>query len=141
MGARIRLVGAEQVLANFQRIDNRIKRQTIGDALSESGEYVRKDVHDKTPVKGGSSADGFYVSKAWSHDPSKAGAVRKSVKWALSTLGNAVVIYTKHIIAPKLEYGTSRESPHPFFRRSYDDKDTRNGIKDIFTKHIRGAIR
>ena len=138
---RIRVQGMEQAMAELRRIDDKVRVQTMRDGLSESGEYVRQDVHDKCPVKGGTSADGHYVSNAWTADPKKAGAVRKSVKSMVSTFGNKAIVYSNHIIAPQLEKGTSRESPHPFFRRSLDDHTTTGKVKDIFIDKVREAIR
>lgn len=137
----IRVRGMEEALAALRGIDDRMKGPTMQGALGESGEYVRKDVHDKCPVKGGTSADGHYVSKAWSHDPKRAGAVRRSVKSMVSGFGNTAIVYSNHMIATPLEKGTSRESPHPFFRRSLDDSSTSNKVKDIFINKVKEAIR
>jgi len=137
----IRIEGMEQALSNLRRIDNTMRTRTVREALSESGEYVRKDVHDKCPVKGGTSADGHYRSTSKPATPGKAGAVRRSVKWMLSQFQNAAIVYSNHIIAVDLEKGTSRESPHPFFRRSLDDTNTRGKVRDIFIEKIKGAIR
>lgn len=135
---QVRIHGMEQSIAALRRIDHRVRTQSVRDGLSESGEYIRQDVHDKCAVKGGVSADGHYVSKS---KPGKnAGAVRRSVKWMLSQFQLAAIVYSNHPIAVDLEKGTSRESPRPFFRRSYDDPKTGDKVKSIFVDKIRRAI-
>ncbi len=140
MRRNIKLEGIEGLERKLKSLTNATRGEIVNQALEEAGEYFRQDAHDKCPVKGGVSADGFYISTSIPKDPARVGAVRKSIKWMLSKFETSVLIYTNHPIASPLEYGTSREEAKPFMRRAAGDKSTRAGVAGIFKRIFAKAI-
>jgi len=134
----VKLHGAEDLERALKRVTDAVKYQALDKTLEAAGEYVRQDAHDKCAVKGGVSADGFYRSES---EPSgRPGAVRESIKYRLSQFKPEVYVLTNHIIAPDLEFGTSREQAKPFMRRSADDPQTQLGVVEIFNRVMRQEI-
>ncbi len=134
---KIKVEGLAEATAAFDRLKRDVQEVVTGAAVERAGEYVRQDAHDKCPVKGGRSADGYYTSSA---EPTpRSGAVRKSIKY--ENKGDFAIVGTNHMIAPQLEFGTSREAPHPFLGRSAADKNTQKAIADIYSKEVARAVK
>lgn len=133
----IRIEGMEEATRKLKQLEDSLAREAVQKGLEGGASYVRQDAHDKCSVKGGTSVDGFYTSDA---EPTpQSGAVRRSIKYEVKT-GHAEV-FTNHPIAKDLEFGTSRESPHPFMRRSADDGETRRTVGDRFKSAILDAVK
>ena len=91
-------------------------------ALEAMGQFVNQKAHDRCPVKGGTSADGVYVSDS---QPTKnSGAVRRTIKHSIDRQNKRVVVGTNHMLAPGLEKGTSREQAHPFLTPAAEENIT-----------------
>jgi len=137
----MKIEGAKELDRKLKRLDKSMAGEIRKEALDAVGEFVRQDAYNKCPVKGGTSADGHYRSEG-TPGP-RSGAVRESIKYEVKR--DHVVVGTNHIIAPDLEFGSSRESPHPFMRRSIDDPATKKGAGDkyaeIAKRGIEGAVR
>ncbi len=134
---KVKVEGLEEATKAFDRLQKEVQEAVKGAAVERAGEYVRQDAHDKCPVKGGRSADGFYSSDG--EMTARSGAVRKSIKY--ENKGDFAVVGTNHIIAPDVEFGTSREKPHPFLRRSVEDGSTRTAIAEIYREEVGRAVR
>ena len=138
----VTVTGLKEAQRKFDKLSDEMRGKITEAALTKSAEVLRQDMYNKCPVKGGSSADGFY--KSYSKASGRSGAVRESLK-AGSVQGVLVRVGTNNPIAPQLEYGTSRESARPFARRAADDSQTRNNIKKTFaeevSKGVKGAAR
>jgi HK97 gp10 family phage protein len=132
----IKVEGLEQAVSKLNRLNSSLRNEAMREGLQDASDYVRKDAHDKCPVKGGASADGYYKSE--SEPSSQSGAVRRSIKNTVHQ--SHAEIFTNHIIAKDLEYGTSRETAHPFMRRSADDSQTRKAVGDKFMAAVNKAI-
>lgn len=133
-----KIEGMDELLNNIKKLDKEMDKQ-INKALENVGEFVRQDAFNKTPVKGGISADGRYVSESETADPSRAGAVRKSLKYMVSKYNSEVFVYTNNIIAKPLELGTSREQAKPFLRPAIDENHEK--IKQIFAETLKEALK
>ncbi len=121
---------------NIPQLIARNPAQTIA-ALNEIGDFVLEKAQGRASVKGEGSADGYYSSPWAVRDPSRVGAVRKSIQKTMQP--NKVVIGSNHMIAPKLEHGSSRETPKPFMRPSIDEN--RNEIVAMFTEKLVDSIK
>ena len=134
---KIQIDGLDHMEKQFDKLSKSVRGEIAQEALEEAGEYFRQDAYNKCAVKGGMSADGFYFSE-W--DPTgRSGAVRESIKWKLMNIAE-VIIFTNHMIAPDLEFGTSREQAKPFMGRAAQDKQTQKGIADIFARVLKKGI-
>ena len=138
---RVDIKGVEELERKLKSLSQKASGQLTNSALEESGEYLRQDAHDKCPVKGGTSADGFYVSTSKEPETGRAGAVRRSIKWRVSQFDSSALVMTSHPIARDLEFGTSREQAKPFMRRAADDKQTQSGVADTFMRVIGGGLK
>lgn len=142
MKTEAKIEGMKELERKFKKLSDNVGGPIRDEALVQAGEYFRQDAHDKCPAKGLGSIDGHYPAIG---DPTpQSGAVRKSIK-AGAPQGGEVRVGTNHMLGPDLEFGTSRESPHPFMRRAADDPGTRRGLADIYrdviSKLIEGVAR
>ena len=107
--------------------------QVTEEALRAVGEFVKQKAHDRCAVKGGTSADGVYVSDHDPKDPSRAGEVRESIQ--MESRPSETIIYSNHLIAKMLEFGQGLGHPEsvsakPFMRPAVDEN--RQEIASIF---------
>ena len=133
MGSIARVEGLDQALRAVEKLNKDVRDAVRSKALERAGEHVRQDAHDKCPAKGLGSVDGFYP--AIGEPTARSGAVRESIKYQLKA--DHALVGTNHMLGPDLEFGTSREKPHPFLRRSADDPDTQRAVKDIIEQEVK----
>lgn len=140
----VKLEGMEHLIKNLQKLKPQIQIKAVETALKASGEVVRQDAYNKAPIKGGTSADGFYVSGSKLAEGGRQGAVRESIKVGdpkIYDKNSQIRVGTNHMIAPDLERGTSREAAKPFMRRSADDPLTKEAVIREFKLAIENTVR
>lgn len=107
--------------------------QVSQEALESVGDFIRDWAYNRCAVKGGTSGDGYYVSKWEPKDPGRAGEVRESIK--MVSQPGLVKIGSNHLIAAQLEFGRATLPPtsvtaKPFMRPAIDEN--RDEIKNRF---------
>lgn len=110
-------------------------------ALEDVGEFVRQKAHDRCPVKGSTSADGYYHSP-WPAG-ARAGEVRQSIKtWVVNPF--QVRVGSNHMIAALLEFGQGLGPPvsvtaKPYMRPAVDEnqEEIKNRFGEQFAVRIR----
>ncbi len=111
-------------------------------ALSATGEYVRNWAHNRCPVKGSTSADGFYTSPWEPSAPGRAGEVRDSIKTSIS--GSQARVGSNHMIAAYLEFGQGMGKPtsvtaKPYLRPAIENN--REQLKKMYLEAYRQAVK
>lgn len=132
VGAKIE--GMRELEAKFKKLDAGIKGRIGSSAVDKGAEFIQEKAHDRCAVKGEPSADGFWpATDVWYVDPTRAGAVRRSIKRI--TDGLTAAIGTNHMLAPQLEFGgTKGESARPFMRSALDEN--KNEIISMVGKEL-----
>jgi len=137
--SNVTIDGLQELEAKLNRLDASIKQVIGGRAVDAGAELLEQKAHDRCAVKGEPSADGYYpATDVWHVDPSRAGAVRRSIKRV--TEGLTSLVGTNHILARQLEFGgDDGESARPFMRSSFDEN--RDEITEIIADRLRDGIR
>jgi len=140
MAVTVRIQGAEQLIANLNRVGSQMRGRIGSDAIDAGGEIIETAAYRRCAIKGQGSLDGYYHPvDTWYPATDRAGAVKRSI--TRSTQGLTCIVGSNHMIAPKLEFGLPHHEPRPFMRMAIDENsdEAQRVIGEAIMSGVQGA--